>query len=88
MGKGGIIPDEVWKQDLTKLTFVEREPTQGDHPRFIGQDPTGTMLISANRNDDELVAFSIDQNSGELNPTGNETTVARPMCIVFVPVAE
>ncbi|MBB02314.1 MAG: 3-carboxymuconate cyclase [Planctomyces sp.] len=71
-----------------KLTFVEREPTQGDHPRFIGQDPTGTMLISANRNDDELVAFSIDQNSGELNPTGNETTVARPMCIVFVPVAE
>jgi len=71
-----------------KLTFVEREPTQGDHPRFIGQDPTGTMLISANRNDDELVAFSIDQNSGELNPTGNGTTVARPMCIVFVPVAK
>ncbi|WP_237228191.1 lactonase family protein [Rubinisphaera sp. JC750] len=75
-------------QNNGKLTFVEREPTQGDHPRFIGQDPTGSTLISANRNDDELVAFSIDQNSGELNPTGNKTTVARPMCIVFVPVAE
>ncbi|WP_013630914.1 lactonase family protein [Rubinisphaera brasiliensis] len=69
-----------------RLSFVEREPTQGDHPRFVGQDPTGSMLISANRNDDELVAFSIDQNSGELKPTGNEVNVARPMCVLFVPI--
>lgn len=66
------------------LTFVEREPTQGNHPRFVGLDPTGTIYVAANMHTGNLVSFHIDSRTGELNPTGNTLEVARPMCVLFV----
>jgi 6-phosphogluconolactonase len=66
------------------LQLVEIEPTQGDHPRFIGLDPTGQYLVAANRDSNCLVSFAIDQQTGALTPTGHQTTVPQPICIVFV----
>lgn len=66
-----------------RLTLVEHEPTQGNHPRFVGLDPTGSIYIAANMNSDNLVSFKIDPDTGSLEPTGHKLAVARPMCVVF-----
>ncbi|MGI9455850.1 MAG: lactonase family protein [Aeoliella sp.] len=65
------------------LTLVETEPTGGGHPRFIGLDPTGSFLIAANRDSDNLVSFHVDKKTGALEPTGFETSVPTPVCVVF-----
>jgi 6-phosphogluconolactonase len=70
--------------DTGTLTLVEHEPTQGDHPRFVGLDSTGKLYIAANMNSNNLVSFWIDPKTGALKPTGHKVTVARPMCVVFV----
>jgi len=69
--------------DRGTLTLVEIEPTGGGHPRSIGVDPTGNFLIAANRDSDNLVSFRIDATTGGLAPTGFETRVPRPVCVVF-----
>jgi len=66
-----------------RLTFLETEPTQGGHPRFIGIEPSGNYLIAANRDADNLVSFQIDQKSGELTPTGHQIRIPQPVCVVF-----
>ncbi|MCA8983636.1 MAG: lactonase family protein [Planctomycetaceae bacterium] len=70
-----------------RLTFVEHVPTQGDHPRFIGLDPTGKIFIAANMNGNNLVSFRIGQQSGALQATGHQAKVPRPMCLLFVPAS-
>jgi len=70
------------------LSLVQLEPTQGGHPRFIGLDPTGTLLIAANRDSNNLVSFRVDQKTGKLEPTGHRATAPQPISIVFVPADE
>ncbi len=71
-------------QNNGKLSVVEYEPTQGDHPRFVGIDPTGSIYLAANMNSNSVVSFYVDQKTGALEPTGHILKVARPMCILFV----
>jgi len=70
-------------QTSGKLTLVEREPTGGDHPRFVGLEPSGKMYVAANMKDDNILSFKIDQKTGALKATGHVLKVARPMCVVF-----
>jgi len=65
------------------LALVEHEPTQGQHPRFVGLDPSGRIYVAANLHSDRLVAFRIDAESGALEATGQQLAVPRPMCVVF-----
>lgn len=65
------------------LTLLEHEPTQGNHPRFVGIDPTGKIYIAANLHTNDLVSFRIDQKTGALSPTGHKLAVQKPMCVVF-----
>ncbi len=67
-----------------RLTLVEHEPTQGDHPRFVGLDSTGSVYIAANMRSNNLVSYLIDQETGALTPSGQTMDVARPMCVLFV----
>lgn len=67
-----------------RLQVVGHEPTQGNHPRFVGLDPTGQIYLAANLNSDNIVAFHMDAKTGALTPTGNVLQVARPMCVAFV----
>jgi 6-phosphogluconolactonase len=70
-----------------KLTFVDRESTQGKTPRGFVIDPTGTFLLAANQNSDSIVTFRIDEETGKLTPTGHVTEVGVPVCLKFLPVA-
>jgi 6-phosphogluconolactonase (cycloisomerase 2 family) len=52
-------------------------------PRAIQLDPTGTWLYALNQKGDSIVQFAIDQQTGELTPTGNVAEVPTPVSLVF-----
>jgi 6-phosphogluconolactonase len=68
------------------LTAVEQTPTQGKTPRNFGIDPTGTWLLAAHQDSDNVVAFRIDAKTGRLTPTGQTLEVGAPVCVKFVPL--
>jgi 6-phosphogluconolactonase len=67
-------------QDGT-LTSIGHEPTQGDTPRNFMISPDGKLLLVANQNSDNVVAFSIDATSGKLTPTGKNNQIPTPVCL-------
>ena len=52
-------------------------------PRAFQLDPTGTWLYALNQKGDDIVQFAIDQETGELTPTGNVAEVPTPVSLVF-----
>src|SRR6185503_16100672 len=56
-----------------KLTFVEREPIRGSHPRSFNLDPSGKWLLAAGRDTNSISVFHIDEKTGRL--TYNNTVV-------------
>jgi 6-phosphogluconolactonase (cycloisomerase 2 family) len=52
-------------------------------PRAFQLDPTGTWLYALNQKGDSIVQFAIDQETGELTPTGNIAEVPTPVSLVF-----
>lgn len=52
-------------------------------PRAIQLDPTGTWLYALNQKGDSIVQFAIDQQTGELTPTGHVVEVPTPVSLVF-----
>ena len=52
-------------------------------PRAIQLDPTGTWLYALNQKGDDIVQFAIDQQTGELTPTGHVAEVPTPVSLVF-----
>ncbi|MCI0637534.1 MAG: lactonase family protein [Gemmataceae bacterium] len=54
-------------------------------PRNFGIDPTGQFLLAASQNADQVIVFRINQESGELTPTGGVVNVPTPVCVKFVP---
>jgi 6-phosphogluconolactonase len=66
------------------LTHVENEPTGGKTPRNFAIDPTGSWLLAANEDSNDIVVFRIDQKNGRLNSTGDVAQVPSPTCVTFV----
>jgi 6-phosphogluconolactonase (cycloisomerase 2 family) len=52
-------------------------------PRVFQIDPTGTWLYALNQKGDSIVQLAIDQETGELTPTGNIAEVPTPVSLVF-----
>jgi 6-phosphogluconolactonase len=52
-------------------------------PRAFQLDPTGTWLYALNQKGDSIVQFAIDQETGELTPTGHVAAVPTPVSLVF-----
>lgn len=52
-------------------------------PRAFQLDPTGTWLYALNQKGDDIVQFTIDQETGELTPSGNIAEVPTPVSLVF-----
>jgi 6-phosphogluconolactonase len=52
-------------------------------PRAFQLDPTGTWLYALNQKGDSIVQLAIDQETGELTPTGNVTEIPTPVSLVF-----
>jgi 6-phosphogluconolactonase len=63
------------------LTYVEREPIRGSHPRSFNLDPTGHWLLAAGRDSDTISVFRIDQNSGRLFYTNKIVRSPQPICV-------
>ncbi len=71
-----------------RLTFVERDPTQGKFPRNFEIDPTGQFLLVGNQDSGTIVVFRIDAATGRLHPTGYTATADTPMCVKCVQIAK
>ena len=66
------------------LTFVEHETADIKTPRNFNIDPTGKFCLVANQGSDSVVVFRIDRRTGALEPTANNISVGRPVCIRFL----
>lgn len=66
-----------------ELELIQREPSQGEHPRNFRIDPTGRWLVVANRDTDNVAFFSIDPESGKISYTGKELSLEKCTCIKF-----
>jgi 6-phosphogluconolactonase len=66
------------------LTLVETVSTRGRTPRHFTLDPTGSWLLAANQDSDEIVVFRVNPNTGHLTPNGQLLHVPSPACIRFV----
>ncbi len=63
-----------------QLTLIGNEATQGAIPRYFEITNDGKMLLVANQNSDNVVAFSIGVD-GLLKPTGQKSVVMTPVCL-------
>lgn len=71
--------------DNGRLTFVERKSSMGKTPRNFVIDPTGTYLLVANQNSDDVYIYKRDKATGKLTLTRNKITVGNPTCLKFAP---
>ena len=64
-----------------KLTLKGIQDVMGKHPRNFIIDPTGKFLLVANRDTDNIVIFSINQQTGLLKETGKQIHIPNPVCL-------
>lgn len=66
------------------LKQIGFRPAGGKIPRNFSIDPSGKFLITANQETYNMVSFTIDSTTGELNKTENEIQIpSKPVCIQF-----
>lgn len=68
-----------------KLTAVGYEPTRGLVPRNFCIDPTGTFLLVANQESDNVVVFRRNRQTGLLTYTGVQLSIPKPVCLKMMP---
>lgn len=85
-GHDSIVICEVNERSGT-LEVLAHEPTGGENPRNFGIDPTGTYLLVANQDTNDIFTFNIDEDTGGLTPCGEVAQVPRPVCLKFVSVS-
>jgi 6-phosphogluconolactonase len=71
-----------------RLELVEIEASGGETPRNFNIEPSGRYLYAANQGTGNIVQLAIDPETGELTPTGHQTEVPAPVCLVFVPTED
>jgi 6-phosphogluconolactonase (cycloisomerase 2 family) len=69
--------------DTGKLTVIDRYHEGINFPRGAAIDPTGTWLYALNQKGDTIVQFEINQETGELTPTGVVIDTPVPVSIAF-----
>jgi 6-phosphogluconolactonase len=66
-----------------ELNLIEHRSTKGMTPRNFAIDPTGTFLLVANQNSNNIVTFRIDSSTGKLIDINQELNIPMPVCIKF-----
>ena len=86
--RAGIDAITSFAIDRTKGTLKQagQFTTKGKTPRNFAIDPTGTFLLAANQESNNIVVFRIDPATGSLTPTGQSVEVPAPVCITFLPL--
>jgi len=67
-----------------ELTFLGNQPVNGKTPRSFVIDPSGSFLLVANQDSDNVVTFRIDQATGMLTETGMDANIPTPVCLKFM----
>jgi len=70
-GKGGEISAFLFDKKMGKLTFINRQPTEGDHPCYVSVDKTGKWVVAGNYSSGSLSIFPVTANAG----LGSATTI-------------
>jgi 6-phosphogluconolactonase len=66
-----------------KLTLMDRSDCGGKTPRHIALDPSEKWLLVANQDSDVISAIPRDPKGGKLAPTGVNTAISKPQCLLF-----
>jgi 6-phosphogluconolactonase (cycloisomerase 2 family) len=66
-----------------QLTSAGWTASQGRTPRFIGFDPSHSMLCATNEQSDTVVSFRADDANGRLTVAGSPVENASPVSIAF-----
>jgi 6-phosphogluconolactonase len=66
------------------LTYAARQQTLGKAPRNFTIDPTGSFLLVAHQNSNDIIIFKRDPKTGLLTPTGKKILVDKPVCLKFI----
>ncbi len=74
--------------DDRKLTAAGHITGDIKTPRNFNIDPTGKWMLIASQDGGKVGVWELDAATGLGKETGNTTTVDRPVCVKFVPVAE
>jgi 6-phosphogluconolactonase len=76
-----------------KVGALDRKLTAAGHitgdiktPRNFNVDPTGKWMLIASQDGGKVEVFEIDAATGSAKPTGNAVSIARCVCVKFVPV--
>ncbi|CAM3428327.1 MULTISPECIES: lactonase family protein [Saccharibacillus] len=64
-----------------KLTLVQHISTEGGHPRHFALTTSGSHLLAANRDANNIAVFTVDKESGRLAFTGHTVSVSKPVCV-------
>jgi 6-phosphogluconolactonase len=70
-------------QKSGELKLIGHQTVLGKTPRNFVIDPTGTFLLVANQDSNNVVTFRIDASSGKLIETGLQVEIPKPVCLKF-----
>ncbi len=70
-------------QESGRISLIGIEPSGGETPQNFAIDPSGQVMLVANQKSGKVTAFQIDGETGKLTPTGNETEIPSPCCIMM-----
>jgi 6-phosphogluconolactonase len=84
-GNANEIVTYAINQKTGELTFVERNKV-GRAPRNFIIDPSGTYLLVANQDSNNIIIFKRDISTGKLTLTDSKIDVGAPVCLKLVPV--
>jgi 6-phosphogluconolactonase (cycloisomerase 2 family) len=70
-------------QATGELTLIGNTADNVQFPRAFNFDPSGTWLYVLNQKGDSILQFAINQDSGELTPTGLVVDTPVPVSLVF-----
>ncbi|MFT3824064.1 MAG: lactonase family protein [Chitinophagaceae bacterium] len=61
-GKGGDVAAYAFDKQTGKLTFINRQPSGGDHPCFVAVDKTGKWVTAGNYSSGSLSLLPIEED--------------------------
>lgn len=73
-------------QKTSELKAVGHQASGIKTPRNFAIEPNGQFMLVANQSGNNVISFRINQDTGELTPTGSRVEVGSPVCVRFLPI--
>lgn len=67
-----------------RLTYLTSESVKGKAPRNFTIAPSGSLLLVANQESDEIVIFTRDKITGKISDSGKRIPVPNPVCLKWI----